>query len=256
MLPLSVNIPVIVYNEDTCKAAGIDFNEEITVEDFVAVCEKSYASDYKNGFDVHPYVFTQNLLIGYMANHSSFDTPFFRSFAGLAKDKINISDTAAYPPYFPLTNPAQNRLFEQDGEKQFLFSYYRDSAGAVWMSGFDSFRFAAVPAIDPREKTAATCAFITVNPSSDNLEATLDFISSLAQYLGDRENSFTLSDKDSYTMNEGVESLYKLYENAEIGFNVSEEICFEPYVMYQSGEMTLDEMITEADRKLSAYLNE
>ncbi len=256
MLPLSVNIPVIVYNLETCKTAGIDFEENMSVEDFVAVCEKAYASEYKNGFDVHPYVFTQNLLIGYMANHQSFDTQSFREFAHLAKNKINISDTTAYPPYFPLANPAQNRLFEQDGEKQFLFSYYRDSAGAVWMSGFESFRFAAVPAIAPKEKTAATCAFITVNPSSDNLEATLDYISSLARYLSGRENSFMLSDKDSYTMNEGVESLYKLYEKAETGFNVSEEICFAPYIKYQSGEMSLEEMTAEADRKLSAYLNE
>ena len=57
-------------------------------------------------------------------------------------------------------------------------------------------------------------------------------------------------------MNEGIESLYRLYENAETGFNVSEEICFEPYIKYQSGEMSLEEMIAEADRKLSAYLNE
>ena len=256
MLPLSVNMPVIVYNEKACMAAGIDFNEEMTVDDFVAVCEKAYVSDYKKGFDVHPYVFTKNLLIGYMANHQSFDTQQFREFAALAKNKINISDTSAYPPYFPLSNPAQNRLFEQDGKKQFLFSYYRDSAGAVWMSGLEGFRFAAVPDIDPKEKTTATCAFITVNPYSYNLEATLDYISALAQYLRGRRNSFMLSDKDSYTMNEGVESFYKLYENAEIGFNVSKEICFEPYVMYQSGEITLDEMITEADRKLSAYLNE
>ena len=57
-------------------------------------------------------------------------------------------------------------------------------------------------------------------------------------------------------MNEGLESLYSLYENAQIGFNVSEEICFEPYVKYHSGQLTLDQMITEADRRLSAYLNE
>ncbi|MGN0597455.1 MAG: ABC transporter substrate-binding protein [Ruminiclostridium sp.] len=256
MLPLSVNIPVIVYNKDTCTETGIDFENGMTVEEFIAACERAYSSDYKNGFDVHPYVLTQNLLIGYMAEHDTFDTPAFRSFAQLSKEKINMQDMTAYPPYFPVTNLAQNRLYEKDGENMFLFSYHRDAGSAVWMSGFNSFRFAPVPSIDHSEKSGATCAFITVNPSSDNLEAALDYISSLAEYLSERENSFMLADKVSYSMNEGLESLYSLYENAQIGFNVSEEICFEPYVKYHSGQLTLDQMITEADRRLSAYLNE
>ena len=57
-------------------------------------------------------------------------------------------------------------------------------------------------------------------------------------------------------MTDGLESLYELYADAEIGFNVSEEICFDIYKQFHQGDITLDELITEADRKLSAYMKE
>lgn len=39
-------------------------------------------------------------------------------------------------------------------------------------------------------------------------------------------------------------------------FLISKEIYFEPYLKYLSDDLTLDAFIAEADRKLSAYLNE
>ncbi len=253
MLPVAVDIPVIVYNKETCAEIGIDFSRKPTVEEYVAICEKASNSKYKDGFATHTYIFTQNLLIQYMANHTVFDTTFFRSFAEFAKEKINVSDYTTYPVYFPAVGNAWNYLYEEGAEKNCLFSYERSGNETVWLTSFDCFEFAETPSIDMSDKTNATCAFITVNPSSKNLEATLDYISSLAEYLGRQENSFMLSDKTTYTV---PDSLYNLYADANIGFNVSEEICYESYVKYHSGEISLDEMVAECDRKMSAYMNE
>ena len=250
MLPVEIDIPVIVYNKDTCAEIGIDFSGKPTVEEYVKICETAYNSKYKDGFATHTYIFTQNLLIQYMTNHNSFDTAEFRSFAEFSKEKINAS---SFPAYFPPVGNAWNYLYEENAEKNCLFSYYRSGNETVWLADFDCFEFAATPSIVPADKTNATCAFITVNPASDNLEATLDYISSLAEYLSNQHNSFMLSDKSLYTV---PDSLYNLYADAKIGFNVSEEICYESYIKYHSGEITIDEMTKECDRKMSAYMNE
>ena len=116
-------------------------------------------------------------------------------------------------------------------------------------------RAVAAPSVEPGGKTPVTCAFITVNPASDRLDSALDYISSLAGYLSEKENSLMLADKSTYT--DGFMSdLYGIYENGELCFNVSSEIVFDDYISYCSGNIALDELVSESDRKLSAYLNE
>lgn len=253
MLPVQVDIPLIVYNEEACRELDIDFSEQLTIEDYVEVCEKAYDSEYRDGFATHTYMFTQNILIQYMVNHNVFDTGNFRTFVEFSKEKINISDYTSYPPYFPPVGDAWNCLYEDGAEKQCLFTYSRSADEALWLSEYNCFKFAEIPSIDLNDKTTATCAFITVNPSSRNLDATLDYVSSLAQYLGTQKNGFVLSGRSMYTV---PDSLYNIYSDAEIGFNVSEEICYEYYVKYHRGEISLDEMISECDRVLEVYLHE
>lgn len=253
MLPISINIPLIMFNENTCSEAGFDFGGDLTIEELIALCEKAYGSEYKNGYDVWTYPLTQNLFVQYMAEHDNFDSPELRKFAEFAKEKINMSE---FPPYLSVTNEALNGLYSPGGEDAVLFSYLYDLDRVEWFSGFESFDFRAVPGISENAKPTATCTFISVNPASSNLSAALDYIADLAEYLGQRENSFMLSDKSAYTSNKGIESVYEIVSNAEIGFNISEEIYFESYVKYHKGEITLDEFISESDRKLSAYLNE
>ena len=161
-----------------------------------------------------------------------------------------------FPPYLSVTNEAMNGLYSPGGENAVLFSYLYDLDRVEWLSEFESFDFRAVPGITANAKPAATCTFISINPASSNLSAALDYVADLAEYLERRENSFMLSDKSRYTANKGIGSVYDIVSNAEIGFNISEEIYFEPYIRYHKGEITLDEFIAESDRKLSAYMNE
>lgn len=253
MLPIDISLPVIVYNKDACAKAGIDFGSGLTVEKLIELCESAYHSDYKKGYDIQPYRLTQDLFIQYMASHNSFDTPELRKFAPFAKEKINLSQ---FPPYLPTINAAMNNLHMPGNESAFLFSYLSDLDRAEWLSEFESFDFCAVPGITENAGPAATCSFITVNPSASNPTAALSYVSDLAAYLCKKENSFMLSERSAYTANKAIESVYEIVSGAEIGFNISEEIYFESYLQYLSGEISLEEFIDEADRRLSAYLNE
>lgn len=170
MLPISINLPVIVYNKETCASAGIDFGGELTIDEFISLCETAYRSDHKNGYDVQPYQLTKNLFTQYMAAHGSFDTSELRQFAEFAKEKINLSQ---FPSYLPITNAAMDNLYMPESEKAFLFSFLSDTERVEWLSDFEGFDFCAVPGMTENAVPVATCPFITVNPSSYNLEAAL-----------------------------------------------------------------------------------
>lgn len=253
MLPISINIPLLLFNEKNCSEAGFDFSGDLTIEELTALCEKAYNSEYKSGYDVSPYPLTQNLFVQFLTEHDNFDSPELRKFAEFAREKINMSE---FPPYLSVTNEALNGLYSPDGEDAVLFSYLYDLDRVEWFSGFESFDFRAVPGITENAKPIATCTFISVNPASSNLSAALDYVADLAEYLGQRKKSFMLSDKSMYTADKGIGSVYDIVSDANIVFNISEEIYFEPYFRYHRGEITIDEFISEADRKLSAYLNE
>lgn len=77
----------------------------------------------------------------------------------------------------------------------------------------------------------------------------------MARFAG-KKNSFSLKDKSTYDEDSYTQSLYNVYENSEIAFSVPWEIYRGDFEKYVSDGIDLEEFIAEADRKLSAYLNE
>ena len=105
-------------------------------------------------------------------------------------------------------------------------------------------------------KNIAVCAFLCVNPYSDRLSETLAYIENIVSTMSDQRNSYMLSDKGTYESSALAQDLYSIYENGEIYFQIPTEIYWEDFDRYCNDELSLDEFINEADRKLSAYLNE
>ena len=65
-----------------------------------------------------------------------------------------------------------------------------------------------------------------------------------------------LVDSKFFTKSQFHGELYDIYKNATVRFTYSDEIYASDFENYLSNKITLDEFITEADRKLSAYMNE
>lgn len=252
MLPVLLNAGAVIYNPENCQEAGIELTDNMLISDFIGQCEKAESSTFDGDFSAHCYELTQNMLFDYLSYHESFDSDLFRSFAEFAKEKMNIT---SFPTYLPINNNAANS-FMFNGADNFLFDYTRKCSIQTGYKSYDFLRAYPAPKLEQSTKNTVTCAFITVNPSSANLESTLDYISSLSRYLGSQQNSLVLSDKSMYNDTSYMSDLYSIYENGEICFNVSSEIIFDDYFKFCSGEITLDSLITEADRKYSAYLNE
>ena len=253
MLPVLLNAGAIYYSPENCRSAGIELSEDMRFSSFIEQCKTASRSEFSSGYSVHCYQLTQNMLFDYISGHDSFDTEVFREFAEYAKENANIS---AFPEYMPITNPAENNIIFGTGADSFLFGYIRDGDWQKNYADNESFRACPAPKLEPGTKNTVTCAFITVNPSSSNLGAALDYIGTLAKHLSQQENSLILADRSLYSETDYMSDLYKIYENGRICFNVSSEIIFDDYIRYCSGDTDLDSLITEADRKLTAYLNE
>ena len=116
-------------------------------------------------------------------------------------------------------------------------------------------RACAMPCVTADDRSIATCTYLCINPTSEELEAAVDYVESLIKHLNDKNTSMLFSDSNDGS-SECLDDLYDIYENASVEFNVSFEIFRSDFERYLRSEISLDEFITEADRKYSAYLNE
>ncbi len=252
-LPISVTAPVIMYNEELCSEAGTAFSGDMSLSQLIDNAYTAYNSEYSGGYELQRYQLTQNVFLQYLAHNNSFDTELFRDTVKLLYERANLSVPSET---FPMFTDEINNMFSGN-DSGFLFSYLYYLADQQLYADFcGDMRAVPTPNINGGGKNAATCVYLAVNPSSDNLAAALDYISSLCEYLGEKHNSFVLRDKAYYSDSAFVNDVYRIYENSEICFNISSEIFFDDYQNYCAGSVSLDEFISEADRKLTAYLNE
>ncbi|MGN1118714.1 MAG: hypothetical protein ACI4Q4_00050 [Oscillospiraceae bacterium] len=247
MLPVALDAPIIAYNKSYPKS--FDF-ENMTAEEFVLLCQSLKAEGRTDGYSVHAYLYTRYLLNCLASGKTSVGTPELTDFLSFAKENMNIS-VIPYPDYFPPVNSAMNDyMITGQGLDNFVFSLPTQREDIEWYSKRD-FGFAPAPRISTDDSCTASCEFLVVNPNSANLDETLNYISSLCCFLSEKD-SFMLSDN----LKERSGELFNVLSSAEIGFCLSDEILFEPYLSFLRGELSESAFIDEANRRLSAYLNE
>lgn len=231
MIPIDISVPVLVVNNEFSDISGIEF----TLED------KSENDFY---FAFYPYADTCFNL--YLRNNDSFDTEEFRALADDLKKLYSL----------PLGDPEAEYQFIEGG-RGFVCSTSDIRLLQTTEYLINSDKVAVRPVNYKNDcSPSAYCTFICVNPSSENLAATLEYVSSLCEYLLDQKNSFMLSDKALYTDSSYARSLYSIYENAQVDFCCPKDLYFSEFQQYLNNELSLDDFITEADRKLKVYLNE
>ena len=113
-----------------------------------------------------------------------------------------------------------------------------------------------VPAIEGCSGNVGTITYVAVNPKSDNLEATLDYITSLCKHLMEQKDLFMLEDKTTYIDTPFKNELYELYANGTVRFDMDNDVYYDTFSAYLEGEMELEEMITEIERRRLVYMGE
>lgn len=255
MIPIGVNVSTIVYNEENCMEAGMDFSKAMTAIDVMENVRLGASADTSGtNYNFNQYSLMQKSLISYLRNNTTLDTDEFRALAAEIKEFMSEKDR--WGSDLAVNNP---NYIPPDGEMfnpEFLFdsSESRLSQTAEYIIGRND--ISVLPITGMGSTGSAECIFLCVNPDSENLADTLKYITAVCEYIMTLRNSYLLADKATYTDSDYAMGLYELYESSVIDFNISNEIVMDDFNKYLNDEITLDEMISEADRKLAMYLGE
>ncbi len=247
MIPVSMDMLTLFYNEQNSgDLSQLDLAEYIGYVG--SMNDRGLQEKYGNS----AYILTEALFMQYLLYNNSFDTPEFRQAAELLKTAMNHTDGRYINPFG--SDAAVLELMSGKTDNFYSnMSLYRQFMRYMSTPGLKAVR---PPCVIPSDKSMANLIFMCVNPASKNLEAATDYISSLVQYIQTQQNTCLLADKSTYSDTDTAMSMYSVAENAEVGFAYPVEIYWGAFEDYLSGGITLDEFIAEADRKLSAYLNE
>ncbi|MBD5384011.1 MAG: hypothetical protein HDR72_03315 [Ruminococcaceae bacterium] len=246
-LPLSMNVPCAIYHTENCKEEGFSPNG-LTLEELITEAGKLYSSDPTRR-DICIYASTAIPIM--LRNELSGET-----------DVLNRADLTDKLDF--LKKEMSGEPFDGDvpvESNNFIYGYFGEDMLVMLAESrakqMDFSYNGNIRAADIFEGTnPADCVFLCVNPSSDNLSATLEYITALCGYLSSKTNDFKLDDESLYSDSPYIADLLEIYRDSEIFFRIPDEILLEPVKQYLQDALSADELIAEADRKLSAYLNE
>lgn len=246
-LPLSMNVPCAIYNTENCRSAGFSPNG-LTLENLIAETGKLFASEPARRDICISANSAIPLLLRYELSGEAdvLDGEDFTEKMNFLKNEIS-SELFG----IDVSIEANNRIYRSFGEEMLVM------LADIKQKQLDFSVNDNIQAADLFEgKNPADCVFLCVNPSSDNLSATLEYITALCGYLSTKTNDFMLDDKSLYSDSPYISELFELYRDSEIFFRIPDDILLQPVKQYLQGTLRLDELIAESDRKLSAYLNE
>ena len=255
MLPVALEIPGLVINKKFCEKNGVDFTQMNMAEFMDLTAEaREVDTDYVG---MSSLVFREVLFGQYMSKYDTFDNALFREFATKFKETKakNWSNT------FQVGGDARNII--ANGKTNIPDFYY---SSIIYRSNMEPYFGALgkstllgvvpVPTIEKDIPNVGTMTFMMVNPQSENLEDTLQYISAYAKYALKKENSFILADESTYMDTPFAKDCYALYANGGIYFEMEDEIYLDTFTEYINGEIELEEMITEIERRRKVYLGE
>ncbi len=263
MIPIAVNANCIVYHEDNCTAEGIRISEAKSIEELLQLVKDlrdkpNTQNRYRfPALSINEYAILQYInFYGVQDNKANFDTELFRDLC--MQMSVIMSPTSSHNFESSIYGYADvgyenyygNYLFEL---LMYRFRPYEDSA-------YPLLKAMPLPPIEPGVYTpnSVKCTYICVNPNSDNLENTLAYISDLCKDLSTQMDTYMLQDTEYYSFKDSqlTRDLYDIYSNGIISFPFSHEIFWDDYLRYHRGEMELNTLIMEIERKVNAYLKE
>lgn len=266
MVPVMLAVPGIVYNKEYCAAKNVNF-PTMDFTEFLIFTEKAQKenSDY---VDISTYVCREEFLGQYLSKYNSFDTRLFRNYAEIIKQICNedwrfhgtISDSISYDADIG-TGMEKEYPLQTEGELPEFYYFYniysrtlkalQKNAGTI-----DEIGVLGVPKIEGGIGNYGTLTFMAVNPQSENLEATLDYISAFAKYMLTKRDSFLLADESTYTDTPFTKDWYNLYANGTVYFGVEGEVFLSTFADYLEGTSDLETAITEMERRRKLYMKE
>lgn len=239
MLPIEVNIPGLVMDGD--KVSEYDFTDSMTFETYF-LAQEALSEEERNQTDTPWVLFLNHFFRQYFGQNDTVDTAAFRETMTLFSEHFDCING------YNAGGDGRPAIYHCASD---AFAY-----GAYYMTAFAENKVVyPMPRMDGEEKNVGTCLFLAVNPESDRLEETLQYLGDWVAYtMKQTEQPLFFADRmvgqDTYER-----SLYELFRNGEISFAIEAEIT-EGYGDVIEDVTKLDAYIAETDRKLKVYLKE
>lgn len=238
MLPIKVDIPGYVVKGGKEEAEKFGMDSESTFIEFFSMLA-GLSEEELEQIDTPQVALFRDFLRQYFATYQSVDTKLFReTMTAFASQWSRLEEK----------KHLESRICEYvNSEEVYHFAYLTEA-------GEDILAYAS-PKLSKETKNVGTCLFLAVNPQSEQLEATLQYLTDWIAYTMNRP------EKPLFFANRMVEegtyeaSLYELYLNGEIVFTIEADI-YEGYDEMFFDSSRLEEYIVETERKLRMYLNE
>ncbi len=232
MLPIAVDICGLLVSREAADEVLIKKN--MTYEEYCAAYEALPEKEKK--VIEKPVSFAEKFIVQYILDRGTVDTEEFRKILqGMAKsNSVQKEDTR--DRYYRI-------ISESDYRAYFALQYGTDAT------------IYAEPKLAAADKNIGSCMFLAVNPYSDNLKTTLQYISTLIAYTMERENAPLFFANRRVEDNSYDRSLYELYRDGAIAFSVDENL-YAGYSDVLNGALSLEEYVAEAETKVKMFLNE
>lgn len=251
MLPIFVDIPTYIYNNNLIKENNIDFNQNMDIDTFIKTVHQVSSSPKTKDlyFNLKDDV-VRNIFLEYLKEQQDFDTDTFRQLAINMKQYLNYQLDSSHG------KSMLNASYTLYKERDFLYLLQRGVESQLYFKWDEILHAMSIPSINNSQTRMASCYFIAVNPASENISESLNYISSLSKYLMQTTDYIMVQDRNHYTDTQIMDELYEIYSNGEIQFTLEYEIYQEDFDSYLRNEIDLDTFISEANRKLKIYLEE
>lgn len=236
MLPVAVDIRgFLVYKEameDTILKKDMTYEEYGLAYEALSEEEKKWAEP--------PSSFAEQFVVRYILDNGTIDTEEFRNVLQGMASRSSVQTEK--------TNDSYVRVFEESSYRAYYRTYVKLHQGTEAV-------VYAEPKLTATDKNAGYCCFLAVNPYSDNLEETLQYIATLVAYMQEREDAPLFFENRKVEDTLFDRSLYELYQNGEILFSVEDDVYAEYYDV-MDGTLSVEEFIKEAETKVKIFLNE
>lgn len=253
MLPVVPAVYGLVYNQEFCKANQVNF-ADMNWNEFVDFTAEA-REEKEELLSVSMHLLTEQFLAQYLSKYDTFDTEEFRNCAGQLREIIqkygNWGITLTIDNGIEMNQQVPDfyyRYIISTGNIERYYSKLKEASEQLGVIG--------LPSISAEIGNVGTIAFLAVNPESDNLETALEYVSAFAKYMVTKQDSFILEDENMYTDTPFMKEAYELYANAEVYFMMDADVYWKDFQKYLSGELELEEMIVEIERKYKLYMGE
>ena len=267
MIPIGNAVSILGYHRIYSETKGVDLDSMDYLE-FLNFVEEVETEHSEEG-SISTHVMVEELFKQYLSVYDTFDTDVFRDYAKKMRQiEENVGTLYMLENYINSVRPTTiigvtDTVYTEEQLNQIPNYFYDYDLYMKGCSNYierlgssDMIGVTGVPNITKGGKNGASVTFLCVNPQSKNLKVTLDYISDLCKYMLKQENTFLLKDEEMYTDVPFVKECYDVYKNGTVFFFMDSDVYWNPFWDYIEGEMELEEMIEEIERKRSIYVGE